>query len=709
MRLLTTVLFGFLFIQQGFCISLSLLPAGQYEGTTKDSSYVRNLNEQSLNLIESGQLDSATTLIQEAFNLAEFLNDIEGESFATSNLAKYYDVRGLPDSVITTVAPLLNRYEGTEKYTRMGNLIATAHHEVGNFQQSLELYQEMLEVATEENDTTMQMAVTQNMGNSYGSLGDMPSAIDSYLKSLKMAEEQQDTLVIAVVLDNLASVNAGEKNYELAEEYLFRALDLNREIGNLRNQITNHISLGILYKDWDKYEQSEEQYERVLELADQTGNVISKIQAIYNLGVLYTETRENDKALESYRESLRLSEENNIMIGFFYNRAGMGDLYVQLEDYDRALENYQEALTIAERVQATDMVKNSLLNLYETAEEARDTTLAYTYLKRYSAMTDSLSQTEREDALARQEAMLNLRSERERSNLLEDTVEAQRTNTIIISVLLGILALASIYLVILYRNKQKVNKQLKKKTEELEDTNNVKDKLLSLLAHDLRTPISNIQGVVYMIRENMLEKEDLDTALTHIDFQLQQGINTLTNYLEWAQDHRGGISANLEDINLSDVVETSIHEIKKSAENKEVRLVNTVESDTSARADKHMLNVILRNLLSNAIKYVDTGDKITIGANESSASVELYVKDTGKGIPQDKLYNLFKPFNRVTRGTKGEIGTGLGLSLCKEFSEKQGGSIRCESELGKGTTFFVVLQKPKGHEVKIPAEQSEAN
>lgn len=381
MRLITTLLIIILFVLQGHGMSLADLSTKQQEITEKDTSYVRELNNRSIDLINEGKLDSAYTLIEEAQTLAEFLNDIEGESYAVSNLAKYYDTKGLPDSVITSIAPRLNRYKGTEKYTRMGNLLATAHHEVGNFQESLKLYREMLDIARAENDTRMQMGLTQNMGNSYSSLGDMPSAIDSYLSSLEMAEEQQDTLVIAVVLDNLASVNVDQENFELAEEYLFRALDLNREIDNLRNQITNHISLGVLYKEWDKFELSEEHYERVLELAEQTGNVLSRIQAIYNLGVLYTEMEQTDKALEFYRESLRLSEENNIPIGFFYNRAGMGDLYASQGEYNLAIENYQEALEIAEMIQATDMVKNGLRNLYETAEEAGDTTLAFSYLK----------------------------------------------------------------------------------------------------------------------------------------------------------------------------------------------------------------------------------------------------------------------------------------------------------------------------------------
>lgn len=710
--LFTAALLICLFAQQGFAKDSSLnnknmISATQDELAVRDTSYVRSLNERALDLLEQGKLDSAATLIEEAFKTAEILNDLEGEAFASANLGKYYDMRGVPDSTVSVFDNFFEQYEGTKKYTRLGNLIATAHHQLGNFQRSLDLYRKMLDIAIRERDTSMQIALTQNMGNSYSSLGDIPSAIDSYLSSLNMAEQKKDTLALAVVLDNLASINAEEDNFELAEEYLFRALELNRQINNVQNQITNHMSLGILYKDWERYEMSCEHYERVLELADQTGNVISRIQAIYNLGILNTATGEADAAMESFQESLRLSEENNIPIGFFYNRAGMADLYVELGEYEQAIDNYQQALEIAEMVQGSELIRNTLQNLYETAEKAGDTLSAYPYLERYTAMVDSLSRTEGEEALARQEAMLELRSEREQRSILEEAIANQQRNSIIVWTLLGIIVIALIGVILLYRHVRKANILLQKRTEELSEVNEVKDKLLSVLAHDLRTPISNIQGVVYLIRENLLDKKDLDTALNHIDFQLQQGINTLTNYLEWAQDHRGGITAHMEHLNLLSVVENSLHEIKKSAENKGVELINQVDQKTIVYADKHMINVILRNLLSNAIKYVDSGDTVTIDARETVAGVELSIEDTGKGISHDQLKNLFKPFNRVTRGTKGEIGTGLGLAICKEFSEKQGGSILCESEPGKGTKFTVVLQKTDQTENREPLTANE--
>ena len=702
LRLLAILFSISLFAQWGYCINntrhaehIASLDK-QSQEANRDSVYVRILNERTSDLMSVGELDSALVLSKKALNLAKRINDREGEGYATANIGKYYDMRGMPDSTVSSLEDGLITFEGTRQHTRLGNLLATAHQQLGNYQRALEIYTNMLDVAVADKDTTMQIALTQNLGNSYSSLGDIPSAINHYLESLEMAEEKQDTLALAVVLDNLASINVNEENFELAEDYLFRALDLNREINNVQNQITNHISLGVLYKDWEKYEMSREQYNRVLELADQTENVISRIQAIYNLGILYTEMGETDVAIESFQESLRLSEENNISIGFFYNRAGMGNVYSEMGEYETAIENYQEALEIAEMVQATEMIRNTLLNLYETSELAGDTLLAYPYLHRYSQLTDSLSQTEREEALARQEAMLNLRTEREQREILEEAVETQHRNTIIVWTLLAVIVIALIGMIFLNSKKRKANILLQKRTKELSEVNDVKDKLLSVLAHDLRTPISNIQGVVYMIRENLLEKQDLDKALTQIDFQLQQGINTLTNYLEWAQNHRGNISADMEYFRLLDVVQPAVHEIKKSAENKGAELINKMDGEIDVYADKHMLNVILRNLLSNAIKYVGSGENVIVDAKETPDGVELSVSDTGEGIPSAKLENLFKPFKRVTRGTGGEIGTGLGLSLCKEFTEKQGGTIRCESEMGKGTIFTVTLQKADG-------------
>src|SRR6056297_1248967 len=397
----------------------------QNEQVVRDTSLVRELNEQAGDMLESEATDSVKALIDEALNLAVLLNDFKGESHAIKNLASYYLARGRPNSVIELLESDFGRYLESDNAVQLGNMLGTAYNRVGKYSESLQLYLRMRDLAEERGEDRMVMGITQNLGNTYGSLGDIPKAIDSYLTSLELAEEAQDTLVIAVVLDNLASVNEQAGNYELAEEYLLRALDLNKKINNRRNQITNHMSFGILYKNWGKYGLAEENYNKVLDISEDLDNVISEIQGLYNFGLLYDETEEYDRAMEMFERSFEMSREYGIGIGAFYNQNGMANVYVDLGENDRASELFDQALEIAESVGAQDLIRETVKNLHETYEKMGDTLSAYPYLKRYTAMRDSLAATERENALARQEVELGLRLERENRELAEAAFRAE--------------------------------------------------------------------------------------------------------------------------------------------------------------------------------------------------------------------------------------------------------------------------------------------
>jgi len=684
----------------GFLLSFAFLfqaeiVFSQNEEVVRDTSYVRILNEQAGDLLESEASESVKAVIDEALNLAVLLNDFEGEVHAKKNLASYYLNRGKPNSVIELLEEDFEKFIPTKHAVQIGNLLATAYGRVGKYKKSLDLYLQSRDLAKERGEDRMVMGITQNLGNTYGSLGDIPSAIDSYLTSLELAEEARDTLVTAVVLDNLASLNGNQENYELAEEYLFRALELNKKINNRRNQITNHMSLGITYKDWGKYELAAENYNKVLEISEELDNVMTEIQGLYNFGLLYDETEEYDRAMEMFERSLEMSREYGIGIGAFYNQNGIANVYVDLGENERAVDLFKKSLVIAESVGAQDLIRETVNNLHEAYEKMGDTLSAYPYLKRYTAMRDSLAETERENALARQEVELGLRLERENRELAEAALKAEERNFKITISLMGVILVVLMITIWLYRNKKVMNNKLHSQTEKLISVNKEKDKLLSVLSHDLRSPLSNIKGVVYLIRENVLKGKDINKALDEIDAKLQSGINTLTNYLQWAQSQREGIKAEIKHVDLYQTVKNVQDEFSMVARNKHVTVLNNVAENARAYADPHLLSVILRNLISNAIKFVSPGGtgKVIIDAKETEKEIQLRVIDNGEGMDEAQKKNIFKAFQPGSMGTDGEKGTGLGLSICEELAEKQGGSINFESTLGEGTTFTVHLQK----------------
>lgn len=666
----------------------------QEETIQRDATYLNQLNDLSYHLLELHHYDSAKVYINEALHLADILGDREGEAYALSNLGNYYMDRGLPDSVVQLLDNKIANYQNTSKEITLGNLLANAHNMLGNFTRGLEIYLQMLELAEQKGEKRMAIGITQNIGNNYQSLGDIPAAVYAYLSSLEMAEEINDTLIIAVVLDNLGTINSNEGNYEIAEEYLYRALNMNQQTGHLMNQITNHMSLGGLYKNMGRFDEAQKNYDRVLELSDEIGHSLSKIQALYNLGLLNSQMENYAKSLQFFEESLEMSRDHNILIGTYFNKNGMAGVYSETGDYARAIELYLEALLVAEMVDAKEMIRGTLQNLHESYAAFGDSANAYRFLKQYTDLTDSLSQTERIEALARQESILGLRSERERTELLQDSLRVQRTNTIITWVLLGIIVAALLTTIVLYHKKKKTNLILRSQSEELRNVNDVKDRLLSVLAHDLRTPITNIKGVLYLIREKLIDKEDLEKSLGQIDLQLEQDINTLTNYLQWAQSQRDGIKVRMEFKSIPELLNKAVSKIKQSAEIKDIYLKIITDKEIYVELDEQLFNVIIRNLLSNAVKYIDEGGQIIIRASQNEKNVYISVEDNGKGIPYNLQPTLFKPFAKVHASVGyGEIGTGLGLSICKEFAVKMGGDLTFESTPGVGTNFLLTLNK----------------
>src|SRR5690625_2887290 len=152
----------------------------------------------------------------------------------------------------------------------------------------------------------MQRRITINLGNSYRSLGDLRLAIDSFLDVLSQAEEQQDTLVIALALNNLASINTHQQNYELSREYLQRALELNIASGNVRNQLTNHISLGVLYRELQNCEESFRNFQEAPKLATDFEGLLPQTQILPAVGTLYLPLDRRDQARDHFGEARKL-------------------------------------------------------------------------------------------------------------------------------------------------------------------------------------------------------------------------------------------------------------------------------------------------------------------------------------------------------------------------------------------------------------------
>jgi len=237
--------------------------------------------------------------------------------------------------------------------------------------------------------------------------------------------------------------------------------------------------------------------------------------------------------------------------------------------------------------------------------------------------------------------------------------------------------------------------ELKLKNEELVKTNAEKDKFFSIIAHDLRSPFNGFLGLTEIMAEELssLTRDEIQDIAVSMRNSATNLFRLLENLLNWARMQQGLIPFKKEVVALLPIVIECFEMLEESAKSKGIELTSNITNDFMVIADSNMLQTIIRNVLSNAVKFTTKGGLVSLSAiTLADRSVEISVKDTGIGMNSkmvDHLFSLDVHTNR--KGTEGELSTGLGLMLCKEFVEKHGGKIRIESEEGKGSTFYFTI------------------
>jgi len=235
---------------------------------------------------------------------------------------------------------------------------------------------------------------------------------------------------------------------------------------------------------------------------------------------------------------------------------------------------------------------------------------------------------------------------------------------------------------------------LKKSEADLKDANVTKEKFISILAHDLKTPFSGLVNLTGLLRTNIdsYSKEKIDKFLTLINEASTSTYLLLEELLEWARTRQDKIEFNPETTVLLRIIDDCVTLLANSFTEKNIHIDLDISQEIQVKVDRNMLRTIVRNLITNAIKFTPRSGQVSLSAVKKASMVEITVSDTGMGMDSRTMQSLFKiGETRSRNGTNGERGTGFGLLLCKEFVEKHGGTIHVESEVGRGSTFIFTM------------------
>lgn len=239
-----------------------------------------------------------------------------------------------------------------------------------------------------------------------------------------------------------------------------------------------------------------------------------------------------------------------------------------------------------------------------------------------------------------------------------------------------------------------LNALLKISGSQLSELNASKDRFFSIISHDLRNPFHSLLGLSNIIANDLedLSGEEIKTFAAHINAKAENIYKLLENLLQWANIQNGKLVYEFTEINLFDLVESVFDILRDNADKKNIKFKNAAGKDLYVYADFNSINSVLQNLITNAIKFTNFGGQIIVSSVKDGKLIEITVADTGIGMNSAVLGKLFRiDVHHTTEGTANEPGTGLGLILCKEMIEKNGGTIRVESEIGRGSRFIFTL------------------
>lgn len=423
--------------------------------------------------------------------------------------------------------------------------------------------------------------------------------------------------------------------------------------------------------------------------------------------------REYDKATNYLLEGLQYNRKTKNQEGIFISLNAIGSLNIEQNQLKLAEIQLAEALEIAEQ---TDN-KNELLKNY-CLQIALDSTRGY-YQNAFNWQREYFNLKETLTAEMQPQNLKDLENNLPESILDSSPTDETNQNATISEVdkkyelatyLLGIgllIALISLFVTGAQYNKAKQseigltakNKQLTEhnaiileQTQHLEEINKVKDRLFSIVSHDLKDFISSIKGFLDLLKEDSISTEEFNELIPELSENANNASLLLYNLLNWSKSQMQNLEPKPELLNIQEVFQIKISLVKQKAEQKRLAIIDESQNDY-IYADRSMIEIVIQNLLTNAVKFSRVGDIITVTSQDFGDKVRLSVEDTGVGISKENIDRLFNNDAFTTIGTKNEKVTGLGLTICKELVELNNGKIWVESTPNVGSKFFVELPK----------------
>lgn len=572
---------------------------------------------------------------------------------------------------------------------------------MGEFRLAIENFEEFLAYGKEQGDTLIMATAFTSLGAAYIRTGNFDRALENLQQSLRCYNSISDLNGKASALNNLGGVYTYLGRNETAKQYYLQALQVNEELGDSLTMVALLINIAGIERSEGNYSQSLEMDLQALELCEKILNKTLELEVLRGVGMDYLALKNPGQAEYYFTKGLTRSISSESTYEEMNFRNELGKVYLLQENFSKALEFLLPGLKLAvakNNFEMLSFINNTISKVYA---EMGDYKRAYEFFKKYHDYNDSLYSENTRARIGELEMQYDnevkaaeiaaLKNKQTILSLEQKRARLQKSLLLAILIFsLGMLILISVFYIKNRRNAL----LLQNKNAQLEEAVATKTRLFSIVAHDLKNPLSSIISFSTLLFDKSTAKEEIIDFAGYIRDCGLQSFQMIERLLDWSRLNLNEIPFHISENDLGETAGKVMNDIQVAATMKKIQLNNHIPVQTKCLYDDYSVHTVLFNLLSNAIKFSYEESNITLNAGINGEFIQVEVEDKGTGIPQEYQSELLSnQINHSSPGTHNESGSGIGLSLSNEFIKRNGGRMWFTSEPGKGSTFYFTLPR----------------
>lgn len=683
---------------------------------SKQKIYNKAIKSSQTSLLYARDMQSETFILRAYRKIAQ-----SSKKLGDYNTSKEYNEKALD---------IVKASGNTQKIAQYLEYVSTDQRALGLYTSALENAQHALLIQRDYDDTYRISNLLLNISIIYLKLSSYDRALSYALELLSIHEGSGDLNRIASACNQVGLIYSRLKRFDDAAYYHERTLSLDLEAVDERYQASALRSLADIKLEVLEYTTSLTYAEKARNLYQKINNERGLATVDYITAKIYTNLGNHQQAIKSLQSAIYLSSELDDKWNEARSWVYMGEILAN-KDSEKSRDSLEKGITIAKVLGAKSILLDAYRILLTIERSHNNLDIALHYYDIISDLVQDIDNTEIDDRIAelkiiqetekqereierlkrnviirelelsKQASALEISNNKNTISILKLERERSKLITLIGFTFIIVLILAFVYMRYRYlKESQNIlnnhNIEVEKRNHSLAELNLTKDRFFSIISHDLRTPIASIVALSDTLNDNFdnYSLEKIKKYVSNICEASDQTFLLLENLLSWATIQMRDSDPILQHHKIHDICLLAIHQIDIAATAKNISIEYIIDAKDTVYADKNMIATVVRNLLTNAIKFTPAKGDIRVYSKSHDKNVTIHIKDYGIGITDEDQKHIFNLDNQVSRkGTYGEVGTGLGLALCKDLIEKNSGTLNFHSEEGVGSEFFFTLPK----------------